>query len=78
MFQLLAPFAVAVVVFIAFYFLGFIAAIIEALVNGVKGATDLQDFFFIANGENNAGVVLAIIVWIIGTIIAEVYITDNS
>lgn len=83
--KVLAPFATAVIVVIAFYLLGAIAAVL-GLLSDCCGADSLDNFFgaimeflFIFSGEYPIGsTVVTIIVWIIITIIAEIVIEEES
>lgn len=89
MLQLLTPFAVGVLVFVVFYLLGSLSWILEAIFEflddiGIDNRIDrffrdlYDDFFFIVNNGNIAGRVVAIVLWIIGTIITELWITTED
>ena len=86
MIQLLIPVIVGVVVFILFYLLGGVSYILEWLFDVIDDIgidnrldrffDDVGDFFCVLKDRNLAGRVVAIIVWLIGTIIAEIVSTD--
>ena len=91
--QFLAPFACAVVVFIAFYLLGLAAGLLFLILGGlaalfgIDGLIDICEcaiedipmfFFLVDDVYPIGGATVAIIVWIILTCIAEMYIADTS
>lgn len=86
MIQVLIPLIVGVVVFILFYLLGGVSYILEWLFDVIDDIgidnrldrffDDVGDFFCVLKDRNLAGRVVAIIVWLIGTIIAEIVSTD--
>lgn len=77
--------AFTVLVFIGFYLLGSLSWILESIfdfldVHGLERMfRDLyRKFFFLLNDRNTVGPVVAIILWIIGTIITELWITTED
>ena len=91
--QILAPFACAVVVFIAFYALGLavglVCLILIGLTNllGIVGAAEffedviknVPEFFFLVDDAYPVGgAVVAGIVWIIITCIVEMWLADTN
>ena len=90
--QILAPFAIAVVVFIAFYALGLVAGLLIFILGSIAALFSMDNlldffevaieevpyFFFLADDVYPiGGAVVAVIVWIILTCIAEMWITDE-
>jgi hypothetical protein len=91
--QFLAPFACAVVVFIAFYLLGLAAGLIFLILGGLAylvGGKDasmffedaienVPGFFFLADDTYPiGGVVVAAIVWVILTCIVEMWLAEQN
>ena len=91
--QFLAPFACAVVVFIAFYLLGLAAGLIFLILGGLaalfgeKDASmffeyaidDVSGFFFLADDTYLVGgIAVAIIVWVILTCIVEMWLAEQE
>lgn len=85
MIQVLIPLIVGVAVFLLFYLLGGVSYILEWLFDAIDDIgidnrldrffDDVGDFFCVLKNRNLAGRVVAIIVWLIVTIIAEIYST---
>ena len=86
MIQVLIPLIVGVAVFLLFYLLGGVSYIFEWLFDAIDDIgidnrldrffDDVGDFFCVLKDRNLAGRVVAIIVWLIGTIIAEIASTE--
>lgn len=86
MIQVLIPLIVGVVVFLLFYLLGGVSYILEWLFDAIDDIgidnrldrffEDIGDFFCVLRDRNMAGKVVAIVVWLIGTIVAEIFSTE--
>lgn len=86
MIQVLIPLIVGVVVFLLFYLLGGVSYILEWLFDAIDDIgidnrldsffEDVGDFFCVLRDRNMSGKVVAIIVWLIGTIVAEIFSTE--
>ena len=91
--QFLAPFACAVVVFIAFYLLGIAAGLIFLILGGLAALVgerdasmffedaieDVSGFFFLADDAYPVGgTVMAVIAWIILTCIVEMWLAEQN
>lgn len=86
MIQVLIPLIVGVVVFLLFYLLGGVSYVLEWLFDVIDDIgidnrldrffEDIGDFFCVLRDRNMAGKVVAIVVWLIVTIVAEIFSTD--